>query len=162
MAMWMNMVKGFIAMDKEFSEGHNEYGYYTRQAMLYGYEADQALKYGEGQAAVIRKKGKAIGSSALVDYVASGVVPTSGTAALAMDEIIKNSESDAMSAALQGRQQAISLRYSQKMARLARKFTAINHFWSGINAFASQMAGGAGQSAAGGGGNTPSPPTTGG
>lgn len=149
---WVSMVKGFIAMDKEFSEGHNEYGYYTRQAMLYGYEADQALKYGEGQAEKIREQGRAVRSQAMVDLVDAGVVPTTGTGQLLMDEIVKNSESDAMAAALQGRQAAISLRYNQKMARLARKYTAVNHFWSGINAFFSQVASSMGGQAAGGAG----------
>jgi len=120
--MWFGTLKSSIEASKELTQGMEDSSFYATQSMLYDRSASEALKYGEAQAALIRKKGKAVGSAALVDYVASGVVSTSGSAALVIDEIAKNSESDAMAVALEGRKAAINAKLNSKLAKMASRF----------------------------------------
>lgn len=123
--IWGNYLSASMMAGKELSQSISSASYYKQVGMAADYNADQALKFGEEKAAKIEKMGRAERSRAMVDLVDAGVVPTSGTGQLLMDEIIKNSESDAMAAALEGRLSAINYRYQRNMAKIARKHALI-------------------------------------
>jgi hypothetical protein len=85
------------------------------------YDADEAEKQGQQQAALIRRAGHGVLGSQRAGYAASGVMIGEGSAGEVERETITDTEHDAFQAILSGQRQALAMRTQAKLQKIQAK-----------------------------------------
>lgn len=122
----MMAVSTAMNMGASLLGGYEQYQALGRKQKDEEFAAFQAEKRGKQTQEALLERGRYVEGTARAQIAAEGFDFNTGTGAVLLNEIVSNSQNDAMAALLEGQTTAIQHRLNAQMAKISKKSVVIN------------------------------------